>query len=105
MSRALVLLLLVLASACAPAQRQVGRAPPEIERACMAEAERVMAGRMRANEGRMDEMAGRLGETAPIVEQQRALDWLSRERLYRDCVERTLAAGRSSEEGAQPPLR
>ncbi|MFQ3623258.1 MAG: hypothetical protein SNJ73_06900 [Acetobacteraceae bacterium] len=102
MSRALALVLLVAVSACAGPPREVGRAPPEIERACRAEAERVMAGRMRATEGRMDEMAGRLGETAPMVEQQRSLDWLSRERLYRECVERTVAAGRGGEGRAAP---
>lgn len=89
----LVLLGLVVAGCAAPAQRGPAAVPPEIDRACRAEAERAMATRMRANEGRMDELAGRIGETASAVERARDLDWITRDRLYRACLARAAATG------------
>ncbi|WP_114377235.1 hypothetical protein [Elioraea thermophila] len=88
-----LLLTLIVAGCAAPAQPGPAAVPPEIDRACRAEAERAMANRMRANEGRMDELAGRIGETASAVERARDLDWITRDRLYRDCLARAAAAG------------
>lgn len=89
------LLALIIASCAAPPMRPSTMAafPPEIDRACWAEAERAMANRMRANEGRMDELAGRMGEMASAVERARDLDWMTRDRLYRHCLARAMAAG------------
>lgn len=95
--RAFAAVLLLAAGCAGPTPRSAGPAglPPEIDRACRAEAERAMANRMRVNEGRMDELAGRIGETASAVERARDLDWLSRDRLYRECLAR-VAAGTAS---------
>ncbi len=95
--RAAIAILLALASACAPIRSSDPMAlAPEIDRACRAEAERMMMNRMRANVGRMDEMAGRMGETASAVERERDLDWLTRDRLYRQCLARATTAGQGT---------
>lgn len=96
LGRSLAALLALIGASCAAPPMRTGTlaaVPPEIDRACRAEAERMMANRMRADEGRMDEMAGRIGETASAVERARDLDWMTRDRLYRQCLERATAAG------------
>ncbi len=95
--RVAIAILLVFTAACAPT-RPFGPTAlsPEIDRACRAEAERMMMNRMRANEGRMDEMAGRIGETASAVERARDLDWMTRDRLYRQCLARATAIGQGA---------
>jgi len=91
---------LLLCVACAPARPpSSGAVPSEVDRACRAEAERAIASRMRANEGRMDDLAGRTGETASAIERVRDLDWITRDRLYRECLARTGRLGAPAPSG------